>query len=127
MYTADDCPTMGYLQGLCVTETKTLHIIYTISSKWRRLGDHISLTREQLNTIEKENRGIVEDCCRDVFEFWLNMDCELTIYAKTWKNIIKILKLMQEHTLAEVLHEFFTGEYFNYNISYLIFIEKNHT
>ena len=73
------------------------HIKNDIAAKWRDLGIEL-LDEEQhskLDNIERNNHE-VEDCCTELFKFWLEVDT----YA-SWNELIKALNNIDKKSLAE--------------------------
>lgn len=45
-----------------------------MASKWRQIGDHLSVPVDQLDVIQENNRGgvnMAQNCLRDMFIWWL--------------------------------------------------------
>ena len=63
---------------------------------WYYLGLELGLEKYQLDIIDKDNRGIVEDCKMEMISKWLDTD------KVSWQCLVKALSspLLKETSLA---------------------------
>ena len=47
-----------------------------VASKWYDLGVQLELDVNKLNTIKANHPGDVEQCCTDMYQFWLQSDLQ---------------------------------------------------
>lgn len=74
-----------------------------IPAKWRSVGIELGLHPDQLETIEREQNGILAQCFSAVFHKW---ECDITS-PYSWQTIIAVLKAQQvgEKRLAKTLED----------------------
>ena len=54
--------------------------------KWHAMGLQLGIPNGQLQMIESDCRGRVQECCREMFNTWLS-----TNYDATWRKLIQVL------------------------------------
>ena len=96
-----DKPTLREL--LCFKYNGTqhkIHIIYTVASRWRRLGLLLNISNHHLNNIE-HNHGNVEDRCQTMLSDWL----QRTVGDEpvTWETLVAAIDDAQYEELAQQL------------------------
>lgn len=71
------------------------------SCKWYNLGLELKINPDSLDAIQKENRGNVQDCLRDLLKQWLRRGEP----KATWGTLIEALKspLVGEEHLSSTL------------------------
>jgi len=47
-----------------------------VASKWHDLGVQLKLDVNKLNTIQANHPGNVEQCCTEMYQFWLQSDLQ---------------------------------------------------
>ena len=70
--------------------------------KWPAIGLKLGITNAKLNAIDKDCRGKTDDCCREMFDHWLNTNPDAN-----WREVIEALNTayVGEDTLAVQLYE----------------------
>ena len=59
-----------------------------ISAKWRSFGRQLKLTENQLSSIDKDERGISQECFSAVFTNWSRRRPS----PYTWETVVKVLR-----------------------------------
>jgi hypothetical protein len=76
-----------------------LGIIDKVSSKWTDIGLRVGLNWNQLNGYRKKRLGEEEDCCRDVFSYWID-DYGTSQYPLTWDGLFDLLIAVKHRAAA---------------------------
>ena len=91
MHTGDDRPILRDLYD---------HVVPSVADKWRDLGVkllHPTLIEQRvLEVIAADHPHSVENCCKSMFEKWLN-----TQEDASWQQLLEALQTMQLNYLAE--------------------------
>ena len=73
-----------------------------IAPHWRDLG--LQLLQEEytdkLDVIQANHHNKVEDCCDEMFQYWLKVDTEAN-----WKKLIDALEHIQQNAIAAKIRE----------------------
>ena len=101
MYTGDDRPILRNLYD---------HVVPSVAHKWRDLGVkllHPTLIEQRvLEVIAADHPHRVEDCCKSMFEKWLN-----TQEDASWQQLLEALQTMQLNYLADQIeNKLMTGK-----------------
>jgi len=67
-----------------------------VASKWHDLGVQLKLDVDKLNTIKANCLGNVEQCCTEMYQFWLQSDPKAS-----WEKLAKALQSIGLTTLLE--------------------------
>ena len=81
-------------------QTQRFYLMDKIASKWRTLGQLLSLPISKLQSLAAEHRDKHEECCRDVLGQWL--DNPPPDYPTTWQGL---LELLEDSQLGQVVSE----------------------
>ena len=84
-------------------ETHKFFLMSKISNNWRAFGIQLNLLPSQLDSISKEHRENPTDCCRAVFNKWL--DNPSSEYPATWEGFIELLDDCQLKGVADELKD----------------------
>ena len=91
MYTGDDRPILRDLYD---------HVVPSVADKWRDLGVKLlhptQIEQRVLEVIAADHPHSVENCCKSMFEKWLN-----TQEDASWQQLLEALHTMQLNYLAE--------------------------
>ena len=101
MYTGDDRPILRNLYD---------HVVPSVAHKWRDLGVkllHPTLIEQRvLEVIAADHPHSVENCCKSMFEKWLN-----TQEDASWQQLLEALQTMQLNYLADQIeNKLMTGK-----------------
>ena len=77
-----------------------------VCPKWKEIGDLMRLSASRLEAIEKNRRGEVKECCRDVFHDWLAQEGGGN-YPVTWQGLCELLEDLKFSALAKEVKQFF--------------------
>ena len=81
---------------------KQLKLVQSVAADWKQLGVMLELNYDVLQSIQKNNRFICEDCCLEVLHKWLSGEgCQ----PITWERLVQALKDLGLTALAAQLHE----------------------
>ncbi len=72
-----------------------------MSAKWDEVGDLLELTPARLQSIGRQHRGDVRQCCRDVLIDWIKDGSPY--YPPTWDGLIKLLVHLKLSSIADTL------------------------
>ena len=106
MFCSDDTPTLGKLAVLKKVQGESIKIIPTVAQKWQKLGDQMEFDKSggKLNRIKEEHQGDAEECCRAMFQHWIDGNGEIPC---SWRNLIEILEDCEFEELASDLRSAF--------------------
>ena len=106
MFCSDDTPTLGKLALLKKVQGEKIKIIPTVAQKWQKLGDQMEFDKSggKLNCIKEEHQGDAEECCRAMFQHWIDGKGEIPC---SWRNLIEILEDCEFEELASDLRSAF--------------------
>jgi len=62
------------------------YVVRKVAVKWKVLGIQLDVDKDTLDIIKRDNSHSCEDCCREMFEKWLETKAE-----PTWNKLIKAL------------------------------------
>ena len=95
MYTGDDRPILRDLYN---------QVVPSVADKWRGLGVHLLepslIDQRVLEVIAADHPHSVEDCCKTVFEKWLN-----TQEDASWQQLLEALRSNQLDYLASQIED----------------------
>ena len=80
-------------------DTLLIHLRAHVTSKWQQFGLAVGLSEELL---EKYNGYPPEECIVEVMDIWLR-DHPLTTDKPTWSDVVKALREIELHELADIL------------------------
>ena len=102
----DSAPTLGKLSMLKTAEGKKIRIIDTVASKWKKLGDQLEFDERgsKLESIKTKNLNDPEECCREMFQHWLNGN---GVGPCSWRKLIELLDDCDFEALAEQVNSVF--------------------
>ena len=115
MYTGDARPILRDLYD---------HVVPSVADKWRDLGVkllHPTLIEQRvLEVIAADHPHSVENCCKSMFEKWLN-----TKDDASWQQLLEALHTMQLNYLADqIQNKLMTGRSQCLKISFLLVIGR---
>ena len=87
-------------------QVQRLRIITEVCPKWKEMGDLMGVSACRLEAIEKNRRGEVKECCRDVFHDWLEQEGGGN-YPVTWHGLCELLEDLEFSALAKQVQQFF--------------------
>ena len=87
-------------------QVQRLRIMTEVCPKWKEMGDLMGLSACRLEAIEKNRRGEVKECCRDVFHDWLEQEGGGN-YPVTWHGLCELLEDLEFSALAKQVQHFF--------------------
>ena len=79
----DRTPTLKQLLNCVVPE---------VAPVWYAFGIELEITVHALNCIKRNERGIVEDCCFEMFTQWLSKHKNSGSLPRTWRTILKAVE-----------------------------------
>ena len=82
-----------------------LFLITEVCPKSKEMGDLMGVSACRLEAIEKNRRGEVKECCRDVFHDWLEQEGGRN-YPVTWHGLCELLEDLQLSALAKQVQRF---------------------
>ena len=96
---SDSQPTIAQL-SLLKTADRKIRIILRLAPHWRDLGYIMNFdnTGAEIETIEQKYRGDPKDCCRAMFQHWLNGN---GIRPCSWGTLIELLEDCDQEALIE--------------------------
>ena len=79
------------------------HVVSQVAHKWKDLGVQLLRSDQQneLNIVEADHRCNSRECCKRVFEIWLN-----TTADATWDQLIAAIRGVGLNNFASELNEF---------------------
>jgi len=112
MYTGDDRPILRTLYD---------QVVPLVADKWRDLGVHLlepsQIRQRVLEVIAADHPHSVEDCCKSVFEKWLN-----TQEDASWEQLLEALKSVQlDYLASQIENKLKTGIICNGNVRMVLF------
>ena len=85
------------------------HVVPSVADKWRDIGVqllHPTLVDGRvLDVIAANHPHSVEECCKSVFEKWLE-----TQKDASWKQLLETIKSIELHSLADKLEKNLEGK-----------------
>ena len=93
-------PTLAALFMLQTSQGKKIHIIKRMAPFWRDLGSLMDFDESgsEVVVIEGKHRGDPKDCCRAIFQHWVNGN---GIKPCSWRKLIELIKDCEQEMLAE--------------------------
>ena len=93
-------PTLAALFMLQTSQGKKIHIIKRMAPFWRDLGSLMDFDESgsEVVIIEGKHRGDPKDCCRAIFQHWVNGN---GIKPCSWRKLIELIKDCEQEMLAE--------------------------
>ena len=84
--------------------------LYKASAKWYNIGIYLKVSIDTLKSIEKEYRGIPEECLREML-----IKCLQTTKPLTWRDVYVCLisPTVQREDIAEEIEKWIQGKYHN--------------
>ena len=97
---SDSQPTITQLLLLKAPANGKIRIISWLAPHWRDLGYIMNFdpTGSEIETIEQKYRGDPKDCCRAVFQHWLNGN---GVRPCSWGTLIDLLDDIDQVVLAQ--------------------------
>ena len=66
---------------------------------WKDLGLKLGLVHPTIEKINQENRGVINDCIREILAAWLKK--EDNAKRRRWSTLVDALQELNEYDLAE--------------------------
>jgi hypothetical protein len=100
VFCADATPTLRTLAVLQIGKGKKINIIETVSTKWQKFGALLDFdgSGTKLELIKKTYPSDPEDCCRSMFQHWLNGN---GVKPCSWRKLIELLEDSKFKSLAK--------------------------
>ena len=97
---SDAKPSLAKLSLLLAAQGKKINIIEKVAPFWQKLGDQLNFddSGSRLDLIKVKYPANPEDCCRAMFQHWLNGN-GLSPYS--WRTLIKLLNDLDQVVLAK--------------------------
>ena len=91
---------MAQLWVLKTATKEKIKIIPKLALHWRRLGDIMNFddTGDEIGMIERKYRDDPKECCRAMFQHWLNGN---GVRPCTWGTLIELLEDCDQEALME--------------------------
>ena len=70
---------------------------------WQFLGLELGILYNTLAQIRHNNKGIIQDCKRDMLVFWLRQDHNVMMVAPSWLFLKEALRNVGENELADAI------------------------
>ena len=98
--TTDTRPTLAMLSSLKISNGKKIQVIKRVAPFWQDLGSLMDFDESgtELATIGDKHRGDPKECCRAVFQYWLNGN---GVRPCSWRKLIALIKDCDQEVLAE--------------------------
>ena len=96
----DTQPTLAQLLLLKTADGKKIKIISELAPCWRDLGFlmNFDLRGKEVETIEQKYRGDPKNCCRAMFQHWLDGN---GVRPCTWGTLIELLEDCDQVALVQ--------------------------
>ena len=93
-------PTLATLSMLRTPQEKKIQIIKRMAPHWRDLGFLIDFDKNgtELATIDSKHHGDPKECCRAIFQHWVNGN---GVKPCSWRKLIELIDDCDQETLAE--------------------------
>ena len=97
---SDSPPTLAQLLLLKTAAGGKIRIISQLGPHWRNLGYIMNFddTGAKIESIEQKYRGDPEDCCRAMFQHWLNGN---GVRPCSWGTLIELLEDCDQQALLK--------------------------
>jgi hypothetical protein len=97
---SDSPPTIRQLLLLKTAGGEKIRIISWLAPRWRDLGYMMNFddTGAKVEAIEQKYRGDPEDCCRAMFQHWLNGN---GVRPCSWGTLIELLEDCDQQALLK--------------------------
>ena len=86
-------------------QIQKVKILEEVCSEWKSMGELLGLTQGELKAIQKDQRGVYQECCKEVFYVWFKKG--KTKYTVSWDGLCELLRDMDLSALAKRLEEIF--------------------
>lgn len=96
----DDVPTLAALSMLQTSQGKKIHIIQRMAPFWRDLGSLMDFddSGSEVDIIDLKHRGDPKDCCRAIFQHWVNGN---GVEPHSWYKLIELIQDCEQEALAD--------------------------
>ena len=96
----DATPSLALLSVLKTHEGKKIQIIKRMAPHWHDLGALMDFDESgtELATIDSKHRGDPKECCRAVFQHWVNGN---GVRPCSWRKLIEVIDDCDQETLAK--------------------------
>ena len=88
----EDHPKVDPLDGAPTLKQLLNCVVPEVASVWYAFGIELEITVNALDCIKKNGRGIVEDCCFEMFNYWLSKHKNSGSLPRTWRTILKAVE-----------------------------------
>ena len=97
---SDSPPTIAQLLLLKTAAGGKIKIISRLAPHWRDLGYIMNFdpTGAEIESIEQQYRGVPKECCRAMFQHWLNGN---GVRPCSWGTLIELLEDCDQQALVE--------------------------
>jgi hypothetical protein len=104
----DATPNLKNLSMMKIAEGKKIKIISSVASRWKVLGDQLEFDEfgAKLEVIKTKNLNDPEECCCDMFQYWLNGNGARPC---SWRKLIELLEDCDFEVLAQRVNSVFTA------------------
>lgn len=70
-------------------QKQKLSVLETVMNSWKRIGHCLGVSNPLLQAWEKKYLRDPEECCRCVFQHWIDNGCE--DYEVSWDGVVELL------------------------------------
>ena len=88
----EDHPNVDPLDGTPTLKQLLNCVVPEVAPVWYAFGIELEITLQALSCIKKNERGIVEDCCIEMFSHWLSKYENSGSLPRTWRTILKAVE-----------------------------------
>ena len=93
----------AYLQIRPTMEVISRDVVPLIAFRWNYVGLQLGMVHECLNVIEKEQRGIMEDCCTVMFSKWMQNSSGTGCKKRSWESVLDAVDLGHGNSAKETI------------------------
>ena len=88
----EDHPNVDPLDGTPTLKQLLNCVVPEVAPVWYAFGIELEIALNALDCIKKNERGIVEDCCIEMFNYWLSKHKNSGSLPRTWRTILKAVE-----------------------------------
>ena len=88
----EDHPNVDPLDGTPTLKQLLNCVVPEVALVWYAFGIELEITVNALDCIKKNEIGIVEDCCIEMFKYWLSKHKNSGSLPRTWRTVLKAVE-----------------------------------
>ena len=88
----EDHPDVDPLDGTPTLKQLLNCVVPEVNFVWYAFGIELEITVNALDCIKKNEKGIVEDCCFEMFKYWLSKHKNSGSLPRTWRTVLKAVE-----------------------------------